>query len=62
MAPTEILAEQHLNTFIIFKNYEIHTRLLTSKINKKDKQSILNDLSIGKIDLVIGTHAIIQSQ
>ena len=61
MAPTEILAEQHLNTFTsFFKNYEIHTRLLTSKINKKDKQSILNDLSIGKIDLVIGTHAIIQ--
>ena len=61
MAPTEILAEQHLNTFLLFfEKYNVSACLLTSKVNKRDKKTILNNLSSGKIDIVIGTHAIIQ--
>ena len=61
MAPTEILAEQHLNTFLLFfEKYNVNACLLTSKVNKRDKETILNNLSSGKIDIVIGTHAIIQ--
>ena len=61
LAPTEILAEQHLNTFLLFfEKYNVSSCLLTSKVNKRDKETILNNLSSGKIDIVIGTHAIIQ--
>ena len=61
MAPTEILAEQHLNTFLLFfEKYNVSACLLTSKVNKRDKKTILNNLSSGKLDIVIGTHAIIQ--
>ncbi|UCD84404.1 MAG: ATP-dependent DNA helicase RecG [Deltaproteobacteria bacterium] len=61
MAPTEILAEQHfyrLNNWA--KALGVKTTLLTSSISKKDKSGIYQGIKSGEIDLVVGTHAIIQ--
>ncbi len=61
MVPTEVLASQHFKTFSeYFKNTEIKVALLTSSINPKDKKLILEQLSNGEIDIVIGTHSLIQ--
>lgn len=60
MAPTEILAEQHFkNLQNIFKD-KVKLALLTSSVTKKNKQLIKQDLLDGKIDILIGTHAVIQ--
>lgn len=61
MVPTEILAEQHLFSFMqFFKDTDINVVLLTGSSTKKEKSNIKKALSSGEIDLVIGTHAIIQ--
>ncbi len=61
MVPTEVLASQHYLTFKeFFKNTNIKIALLTSSINSKDKKQILEDLNNGEIDIVIGTHSLIQ--
>ena len=58
MAPTAILATQHLENF---KNIlEIKCELLISGITKKQKEGILERLENGEIDILIGTHAIIE--
>jgi len=69
MAPTEILAEQHFKKITeLFKNYPFKIALLTrekKKINKqKDvkKAELLKQLALGKIDLIIGTHALISTK
>ena len=60
MVPTEILAKQHFdNAKKIFKNSDIKIELLTSSITTKKKEKIYEDLENGKIDLIIGTQAII---
>ena len=62
MTPTEILAYQHYKFFEKFEDYlNIKISLLTSKINKENKNNIINDIKNGKVNIVIGTHAIIQS-
>jgi ATP-dependent DNA helicase RecG len=61
MAPTEILAEQHYLTFKKFlKNLPVKFELLTSKVTPKNKKEILDKLKNGKIDILIGTHALIE--
>ncbi len=61
MVPTEILAEQHYEDALrIFKKYKMNIKLLTSSVIKKEKSEILKDLSNGKVDLIIGTHSLIQ--
>ncbi len=61
MAPTEILAEQHyLNFKSIAKDIPVTFALLTGSTPKKQKVLILNDLENGKIDFIIGTHALIE--
>ena len=61
MAPTEILALQHYNNMKnILKDYNINIALLTGSITKKEKLNIYQDLKDGKIDIVVGTHALIQ--
>ncbi|MBE6835828.1 MAG: ATP-dependent DNA helicase RecG [Ruminococcaceae bacterium] len=61
MAPTEVLAEQHLRTFEkMFKNTDIKVELLTGSTKAKEKREIKQRLKSGETDLVIGTHAIIQ--
>lgn len=60
MAPTEILAEQHYNSFKeILSNTDIKIALLTGSVKKSEKDSIREKLEAGEIDLVIGTHALI---
>jgi ATP-dependent DNA helicase RecG len=61
MAPTEILSEQHYNSFkSLCGKIEISCELLTSEINKKKKEDILNRLKSGEINIIVGTHALIQ--
>ena len=61
MVPTEILATQHYNEALkLFDKEKINIALLTSNIQKKDKQKIYEELENGKIDLVIGTQSLIQ--
>ncbi len=59
MAPTEILATQHYNTFTdLFKNTDIKCVLLTS--STKNKKAVYEEIKDGKYDVIIGTNAIIQ--
>lgn len=61
MAPTEILAVQHYEeTKKIFSKYKLNIALLTSSTSNKDKKTIYEELENGKIDLIIGTQALIQ--
>jgi ATP-dependent DNA helicase RecG len=61
MAPTEILAEQHLQTIMDFlKGMDIQVRLLTSVVKGKQRDEVLNGLLDGSIDIIVGTHAIIE--
>ena len=61
MAPTAILASQHLESFNeILKDTGIKSELLVSGISKKKKEDILQRLASGEIDILIGTHAILE--
>lgn len=61
MAPTTILAEQHLENFNkILAKFNINCELLVSSITKKKKEQILERLKNGEIDILIGTHALLQ--
>ena len=61
MAPTAILATQHLENFKnILEELNIKCELLISGITKKKKNEILERLQNGEIDILIGTHAIIE--
>ncbi|MBQ4493815.1 MAG: ATP-dependent DNA helicase RecG [Elusimicrobiaceae bacterium] len=63
MAPTEILATQHFITLKNqLKNLKVKVEILTSKTTKKNKEKILKDLSEGKIDILVGTHALIEDK
>ena len=62
LCPTEILAEQHFNSFQAwFDHLGIKTELLTGSTKAKDKKQIVKELAKGEIDILIGTHAIFQS-
>lgn len=61
MAPTEILAVQHYEEAKkIFSKYKLNIALLTSSTSNKDKKTIYEELENDKIDLIIGTQALIQ--
>ena len=61
MAPTEILANQHFETFFeFFKDLNISVALLTSSTPKKERNIILSLLESGEIELIVGTHSLIQ--
>ena len=61
MAPTAILATQHLENFNnILKKLDIKCELLISGITKKKKTELLEKLKNGDIDILIGTHALIE--
>lgn len=61
MAPTEILAIQHYNNIKeLFAKENMNVELLTGSTNKKEKEIIHKGLEDGSVDLVIGTHALIQ--
>ena len=61
MAPTAILADQHFKNFQnILNKFNIKCELLVSAISKKKKQDILDRLADGEIEILIGTHALIE--
>ncbi|MCI8283667.1 MAG: ATP-dependent DNA helicase RecG [Firmicutes bacterium] len=61
MAPTELLADQHYDTFKnFFKNTDVKIGFLVSGISAKEKRETLEALKAGNIDILIGTHAVIQ--
>ncbi len=61
MVPTEILALQHFNTVkSLLKDTDIKVELLVGSLTKKEKTSIHEKLLNNEIDIVIGTHALIQ--
>lgn len=61
MVPTEVLANQHYQSIKdLFKNVDINIGLLTGSLSKKEKMQIYENLKSGKIDIIIGTHALIQ--
>ena len=61
MAPTEVLATQHFETFTkLFGGTGIKCELLVGSTKAKDKKEIKERLKNGEIDLIIGTHALIQ--
>ena len=61
MAPTEVLATQHFETFTkLFNGTGIKCELLVGSTKAKDKKEIKERLKKGEIDLIIGTHALIQ--
>jgi ATP-dependent DNA helicase RecG len=66
MVPTEILAKQHYENIknqvakIKYDCKRLNIELITSSINKKDKLKIYQKIQQGKIDLVVGTHALLE--
>ncbi|MDY5874971.1 MAG: ATP-dependent DNA helicase RecG [Bacilli bacterium] len=63
MAPTEILATQHYNNLVEFlKGTDVNIALLTGSIPKKEKNEIYENLKNGTINMIIGTHALIQDE
>ncbi|NIO16278.1 MAG: ATP-dependent DNA helicase RecG [Deltaproteobacteria bacterium] len=61
MAPTEILAEQHFKNFKELSNgLALNIGLLTASVTGKEKTRIKEDIASGRINIVVGTHAIIQ--
>ena len=61
LAPTEVLAEQHYNNAEkFFSKLKINLCLLTGSVTKKNKEIIKEKLVNGEIDIIIGTHALIE--
>jgi len=61
MAPTEILAEQHFASFTnLLNSCGIRIGFLSGKLTKKNRELTLEKIAAGEVDLVIGTHALIQ--
>jgi len=61
MAPTAILSKQHLKNFeSILSQFDIKCELLVSGTPKKQKEDILNRLENGEIDILIGTHSLLE--
>lgn len=63
MSPTEILAIQHYNNIkSLLKDTKINVELLVGSQIKKEKQAIYKELESGNIDMIVGTHALIQEE
>ena len=63
MVPTEILATQHYETMKeILKDLNVNIALLTGSLPTNKKDLIHEELKLGKIDMVVGTHALIQEE
>jgi len=61
MAPTEVLVRQHLETLKeVFKGFGFCIKVLTSSLSTKEKENIYQGLSTAKIDIIIGTHSLIE--
>ena len=61
MAPTEILAVQHYETLTNYlAPFGMRVALLTGGMRAKERRSLLMDLELGLVDIVVGTHALLQ--
>jgi len=61
MAPTEILARQHYQNLLRFLNgFDFNVQLLVGSLSASQKESVTRQIATGTVDLVIGTHALIQ--
>ncbi|WP_293659970.1 ATP-dependent DNA helicase RecG [Phascolarctobacterium sp.] len=61
MVPTEILAQQHFETLSEYLTpHGLRVELLTSSVKKSKRKVLLEDLELGEIDILVGTHAVIQ--
>ena len=61
MAPTEILAEQHYATICEFLgDMDVHVELLTGMVKGKRRKTVLQDLASGEVNILVGTHAVIE--
>ncbi len=61
MVPTEVLAMQHYEDLSrLFKPYKLNVSLLTGSMSVKEKRLVYEGLKTGEVDIVVGTHAIIQ--
>ncbi|MFK2824960.1 ATP-dependent DNA helicase RecG [Bacillus sp. B190/17] len=61
MVPTEILAEQHAESLgQLFESMDVNVALLTSSVKGKRRKELLTRLESGEIDILVGTHALIQ--
>ncbi len=62
MAPTEILADQHRATLDRFlKGLPVKVASLTSRVPKKEREKIIKAVQAGEIDILVGTHALLES-
>lgn len=63
MAPTEILASQHYETLsALFEPFDIKVALITGSMTQKERKLITEDILNGKIDVIVGTHALISEK
>ena len=63
MAPTEILATQHFNALVeLLTGMDIHVKLLTGSVKKKERKLIHEQLESGELHILIGTHALIEDK
>ena len=63
MVPTEVLAYQHRDSFkSMFRGLDFTIEVLTSSLSKKEVNKIHSDLQAGKINILIGTHSLIQEK
>lgn len=61
LVPTTLLAQQHFQTFRQrFSPFPVRVEMLSRFCTPKEQKSILNDLSLGKVDILIGTHRFLQ--
>ena len=61
MAPTEILAEQHYRSVVpLLERFGIKVGLLTGGMKKKEKETIKEEAREGRLDVLIGTHAVLE--
>lgn len=61
MVPTEILADQHYHSLLeLFRSQKINIALLTSRSKGKEREKIIQGLQQGTIDVIVGTHSLIQ--
>lgn len=61
MVPTEVLAEQHYESFCeMFEPFGIKTVLLSGSLTAKQKKEVLQQIASGEANMILGTHAVIQ--
>ncbi len=62
LAPTTVLAQQHFNNFVKrFKGFPVQIGMLSRFVSPKETKAVLEDLKSGRLDIVVGTHRLLQS-